>query len=883
MYDCNLPRMFAVTLLASPLALLLTGEGTAAPGDGEVVLDPVQLQGSIAMSTVGGGPVTVDSNYSQASSSDGGAPISASQTVSGNDFELTVEANRTYSVSTRANFPQDVSDYLQITRTGIAVGDDTTELDFGYDDLVTIAGDVTLTPESVADSTIRYVRLYASASNTGIGESYNAYHQTTTGDSDYLLYMDPDLTGDMYLYGSAVVGIPVDWQANPVYRTISLGSRYVDLSEAGPYQEDFTVYAAPIPGGVNIRGEMSSLLASDTSIPGFNYQRVRDYAAGSWAYSPTMYDDDPAVFNDEMGMFDPDYSLERPTGQHQTFLESYWTSPYRYLQRPRVIATLDAGTYEGGDYDFNDPLAQLEGTVALGDFLSRDQFSTVYVEARAPSSGRARADVLADGSFVIPVDGSTWTPNYFYTRRYQSNSINAYFHGYDYSKAGVVVDPVGAPLTDVGEFSLQMLESEILFSVLGDDYRVASGYITGSSQTFTGCSVSSDPRYFRAYGYGAPVTDHRVTLVAGAGCYRFNAQADVYYDVNGTPADTSDDTRSRVYWSNVPLALDGQICEGGPSCEVLDDVTLTFDGGLERVPVSVAETTVGPETSNFSFGTGPDGGIIYYYIDVNEDDLFGTSAEVCIAYDDTNLTVSETVLRLYHYEDDDDLETCDEGFYSEGHPGWCDITGDEYPDYDQNVICGETSTFSPFAIFGTPDADDDGVPDGADNCAEVPNPAQSDIDEDGQGDLCDDDDDGDGVDDGDDLCPEAADEDQLDTDGDGQGDACDEDDDNDDVADEDDNCPLVCNTKQDDLDGDGEGDLCEDDLDGDGIADGDDSCPLHYDPTDKDTNFDGEGDACDIDDDGDGIADGADNCPLVANPGQNDFDGDGVGDACEAP
>jgi len=876
MYDSNLPRLFAVTLLASPLALLLTGEGTAAPGDGEVVLDPVQLQGSISLSMVGGDPVTVTSNYSQASTSDGGAPITTSQTVSGNDFELTVEANRTYSVIARANFPQEVSGYLQIARTGVAVGDSEAALEFDNDNLVTIEGDVTFTPESVAGSTVRYVRLYASASNTGIGESYNAYHRTSTGDSDYLLYMDPDLTGDVRLYGYAYVTIPVEWQANPVNQTIYLGSRYVDLSAGGSVVEAITVTTSDVPappGGVDISGDMSSLLASGGSIPGFNYQRVRDYVSGGgWLYSSPAYDDGSSGT--------PGYSfVDRPPGAHQMYQQSYWSAPYRTLVHPRVNFDFDAGAHV---QDFSGPLAQLEGTVALGDFLSRDQFNTVYVRATAPNSGQARADVEADGSFAMPVNASTWTPNYFYTQRYEASSINAQFYGYDYSKAGVVVDPVGAPSTDIGEVSLQMLESEIRFSVLGGSYRVANGSVQGSSQVFTGCEVTSDPRYFSASGYGAPTAGHQVGLVAAAGCYRFNAQADVYYDANGTPADTSDDVRSRVQWNNVTLALDGQICEGGSSCEVLNDVALTFDGGLASVPVSVAETTVGPETSNFTFGTHPEtGGVIYYYIDVNEDHLQGTSAEVCIAYDDTNLTGSETVLRLHHYEDDGDLTNCEEGEYS-GYLGWCDITGDEYPDVDQNVICGETSTFSPFAIFGTPDADDDGVPDGADNCAEIVNPAQSDIDGDGQGDLCDDDDDGDGVDDGDDLCPEAADEDQLDTDGDGQGDACDEDDDDDEVPDEDDNCPLVCNTKQDDLDGDGEGDLCEDDLDGDGLLDEDDSCPLDYDPTDKDTNYDGEGDACDIDDDGDGVADGADNCPLVANPGQNDFDGDGVGDACEA-
>lgn len=59
-----------------------------------------------------------------------------------------------------------------------------------------------------------------------------------------------------------------------------------------------------------------------------------------------------------------------------------------------------------------------------------------------------------------------------------------------------------------------------------------------------------------------------------------------------------------------------------------------------------------------------------------------------------------------------------------------------------------------------PDADDDGVPDDADNCPAVYNFNQFDTDLDGVGDECD-------------NCPGAYNPDQADSDGDGRGDACD--------------------------------------------------------------------------------------------------------------
>ncbi len=70
------------------------------------------------------------------------------------------------------------------------------------------------------------------------------------------------------------------------------------------------------------------------------------------------------------------------------------------------------------------------------------------------------------------------------------------------------------------------------------------------------------------------------------------------------------------------------------------------------------------------------------------------------------------------------------------------------------------------------DTDADGVPDALDNCPEVSNTDQADMDGDDLGDACDPDKDGDGVNNNVDVCPAVSDPTQTDTDNDGVGDAC---------------------------------------------------------------------------------------------------------------
>jgi hypothetical protein len=111
---------------------------------------------------------------------------------------------------------------------------------------------------------------------------------------------------------------------------------------------------------------------------------------------------------------------------------------------------------------------------------------------------------------------------------------------------------------------------------------------------------------------------------------------------------------------------------------------------------------------------------------------------------------------------------------------------------------GYFSGFPPAVV----DLDNDGIPDGSDNCPDVANPSQLDTDGDGVGDACD-------------QCPNDPGKSVPGTCGCGVGDG---DPDGDGVTCSD-NCPNTPNPAQTDINNDGIGDACQSDQDGDGVPD----------------------------------------------------------------
>ena len=226
-------------------------------------------------------------------------------------------------------------------------------------------------------------------------------------------------------------------------------------------------------------------------------------------------------------------------------------------------------------------------------------------------------------------------------------------------------------------------------------------------------------------------------------------------------------------------------------------------------------------------------------------------------------------------------------------------------DYDGDGWSSEGDAFE-FDATQWLDSDEDGFGDNTsgndpDNCPSVSNPDQTDFDEDGMGDACDDDDDEDGVYDVADNCPTGekywTSSELFDYDLDGCKDATeDDDDDGDGVLDADDLCKAEttnwASNEMNDHDGDGCNDDTEDaDDDNDGIRDAADQCPYGATDWSSTASTDHDGDGCkdsteDSDDDNDGLDDHLDSCPVgyvewIAT-GPNDINQDGCLDGRES-
>lgn len=170
--------------------------------------------------------------------------------------------------------------------------------------------------------------------------------------------------------------------------------------------------------------------------------------------------------------------------------------------------------------------------------------------------------------------------------------------------------------------------------------------------------------------YGSPVDVGNVTtyiasnLLSGA-TYYFAVTA---YDISGNESSYSNEARKTI--PDTTYTGDSVRMDPDP------DIAIQFSSVTQSGTVTATNSGIGPPLPlGFDLGNKP----LYYELATTA--IFTGSVEVCFNYKDKNYG-NENMLRLFHF--------------SGG--AWEDITKSGYPDTVNNIICGTTTSFSPFVI-----------------------------------------------------------------------------------------------------------------------------------------------------------------------------------------
>ena len=274
------------------------------------------------------------------------------------------------------------------------------------------------------------------------------------------------------------------------------------------------------------------------------------------------------------------------------------------------------------------------------------------------------------------------------------------------------------------------------------------------------------------------------TNAAGSGAVNFNLFIDIDTDNDGEGDATDDDVDGDGIPNDEDADVDGDGTNDngtdtdGDGINDASDPDVDGDGTFNLVDAFPLDPTEDTDTDGDGTGNNADtddDGDGYTDTDeiaANTDPLDATDVPTdtdadgvsdATDTDDDNDGTLDTE-DAFPLDPTEDTDTDGDGTGNNADP---DDDGDGYSDeFELN------SGSDPLDPNSVPDTDGDGITNDIDNCPDVSNPNQEDNDNDGIGDVCDDDDDNDGVIDTEDNCPLDYNPDQSDKDGDGKGDVC---------------------------------------------------------------------------------------------------------------
>ncbi|HSK04511.1 MAG TPA: hypothetical protein VK932_24820 [Kofleriaceae bacterium] len=703
---------------------------------GVVVLYPATIDGSLTLSsetvtsiraefypTAGGQEIT------KTVSATAPGPYPFDLTVDGGDPSNPDDAGVSYRPSIYAYLQNSTASqtYLRFHRNNPIVVDNTAAepsvtVPISFDDYPTTSrANASI---SVVGGTISSYYLYTSASDSASNESYyGRTYGSTSSQSSVATWIPMVPRASVSVYGTVYL---TDGQGNTSQR--SLSTQTVDMS-GGNVPVSWTI---DLTNTGSLEGDIGIVAAPSSPATPTNYYVVYQGASqstwgiyGQLAVSPSV----------------PHYSLALTPGDYDVFLRTYLSNPAQYSETEPVRVTISAGATI--TKHFNDAFGVARVAFDVNGFFGLSSLQSAQSRIRTPTYHYGYYYQMPAGDFEHAVPIGTWRPYQTYLRLYDLSNPdlpnNNQMYRYHYNDADLPAVSVGTSgVTDLGTESFTLVKSNVYFDVeetqaqkdQGISVDVSSPQIEAYKNDYN--SDQSLRRRFYVYSYGSSVAKPQsaLTMVAEPGTYVLDARA----VVNGTltrfggASITFGEPVSTPGGSGVETVLT-------PAQNPQLNLSLTFDQVDTAGITTVVETPLGPappegfsavceDNGNHEFTCDP----VYY--DITSNAVWTGSAKVCIRRQYSGLVgngVAE-ILRLYHY--DEGTESWDSNPATpeiDALPP-VDIDGDGFPEYafdcsadlskcgcadeascgiDLNadpvlstfLVCGMTTSFSPFAVF----------------------------------------------------------------------------------------------------------------------------------------------------------------------------------------
>jgi len=621
------------------------------------------------------------------------------------------------------NYPSGTSGYLYVQKNTPVVVDNTpaspsaaVTTAFSYPTTYHANASVT-----VIGGTLSAIQVQSYAGSSQLNESYRSYAYTgfgSPGPATATTWGAMVANSSVTVYATAwVVG------ADGALSQRSLASQTVNLSQ-GPADVSWTI---DLTNTGNLQGSIDLVEAPASTAAASLYTVI--YEGASTTTSGIF-----GTIQVDAGL--PFYAASLTPGDYDVYLRTYLSSPSQYFETRRDRVTVTSGRTLVKDFTNELGVARL--ALNVKGFFGLADLSSAQSTLRGPQyEYRSTVQQIVDGAFIHTVPAGVWQPYYSYISINRQSTtalpINTQMYKYYYSGSeGSPVTLAGGADVALGERTLTLVRSNLYFDVKepagAAAINISSPWIVASRNELDSAGALKSQYVIYANGSSTAQPLSGLTMVAEPGEYTLDARAYVDGTLTrfngasikfGQPIDTAagDDVRVTLTPPQDPELRVG----------------LTFSQVATPGISTVVETALGPAPPEGLRSWCPDNELgvtcdpMYYDIETTATaDFQAHPVTVCVRRLVTNVSNAATMfLTLYHYNESNpdpdpekkweplpapdgwstpaidcgsgdpaDLAAC--GCANEASCG-IDLAAD--PQRDVFLVCGVTTSFSPFAIL----------------------------------------------------------------------------------------------------------------------------------------------------------------------------------------